>query len=58
MGIYLVRVKNYISKKVLSRERFQKHWRWKLVKNIPIFYASLEINVQKKKKNNYSSSSS
>ena len=47
MGIYLVRVKNYISKKHLSRENFQKHWRWKLVRNISIFYASSEINVPK-----------
>ena len=45
MGIYLVRVKNYISKKHLSREKFQKHWTWKLVRNISIFYASSEINV-------------
>ena len=49
MGIYLVRVRNYISKKLLSRERFQKHWTWKLVRNISIFYTSSEINVPKKK---------
>ena len=50
MGIYLVRVRNYISKKLLSRENFQKHWRWKLVRNISIFYASSELMFPKKKK--------
>ena len=47
MGIYLVLVRNYIFKKLLSRERFEKNWRWKLIRNISIFYASLEINVPK-----------
>ena len=47
MGIYVVRVRNYISMKLLSRERFQKHWRWKLIRNIFTFYASTEIIVPK-----------
>ena len=42
-----MRVRNCISMKLLSRERFQKHWRWKLIRNISTFYALAEINVPK-----------